>query len=436
MTRGKHCSWGRVCATAQEIRSIYWPGQLAAACKDSERMLARGYGRSYGDSCLLGDGTVLDLTRLDRFLHFDTESGILRIEGGVSLAQILEVIVPRGWFLPVTPGTKHVSVGGAIANDVHGKNHHVRGSFGCHVTALLLHRKEQGAVQCSTQENTELFNATIGGLGLTGTILWAELKLMRIPGPAIRQHAITFRGISEFLQISGELDRNTEYTVAWLDALSDEQRGIFFLGDHEGETAPSGQLRAKRRTVTVPVDLPGFVLNRYTVRAFNAAYYRANSRQGDRLVGYDSFFYPLDSVANWNRIYGRKGFFQYQCVVPSAEAEDVLSEILKSAARSHASSFLSVIKVFGDRSSPGLLSFPRPGVTLALDFQNRGRETREMLDLFDQWVVAAGGAVYPAKDARMSAASFQQYFPRWKAFKQWIDPHYTSDFWERVSMAG
>lgn len=428
-------SWGRYPRVQhRRVVPVRWrdePPDLAAL---PGPILPFAQGRSYGDSCLNDGGTLLDTGPLNRFISFDRERGLLRCEAGVTLAQILALVVPHGWFPAVVPGTKWVSVGGAIANDIHGKNHHVAGTFGCHLTRFELLRSSGERVICSAAEHSELFHATIGGLGLTGLVLWAELRLKRIPGPAIRREQLRFGGLDEFWELSARSDRQHEYTVAWVDCLARGAklgRGWFISGDHaEGSVAPSGE--APR--LGIPLDAPSGLLNPRTVRAFNALYYRLPLRSADTAtVPYEPFFFPLDSVRNWNRLYGGAGFLQYQCVVPPAAERVAMKTMLERMSASREASFLAVLKRFGDLPSPGMLSFPRPGTTLALDLSFRGARTLRLLDELDSTVRDVGGAVYPAKDARMSPASFRRYFPRWEEFAEYVDPRFSSSFWRRVT---
>ena len=396
-------------------------------------MLPFGNGRSYGDSCLNAGGMLLDTRGLDRLISFDVERGVIRCEAGVMLRDILDLVVPKGWFLPVSPGTKFVTVGGAIANDVHGKNHHCAGSFGCHVSQFELLRSDGSRRRCSRSENPEWFRATIGGLGLTGVILWAELELHRVAGAMMDIETIRFHDLSEFFRLTNESDANFNYTVAWVDCASRGKslgRGIFTRGNHSSHDSVS--MRVPGNGLGIPVELPGALVSDTVVRAFNAYYYH-RPRTRFRRVHYDSFFYPLDRIRNWNRIYGPRGFFQYQCVVGWADGRDAVQELLSRIANARGSSFLAVLKVFGEIQSLGLLSFPRPGITLALDFPNRGSQTMHLLDRLDEIVRESGGAVYPAKDARMSAESFRRYFPMWRSFCEYLDPCFSSSFWRRVA---
>ncbi len=434
-------SWGRYPKVrAQEIRPVYWRDEIVDLGQFDRPVLPYGCGRSYGDSCLNEGGILLDVTALNRFIAFDEEAGLLRCEAGVTLADILRLIVPRGWFLPTTPGTKFVTVGGAIANDVHGKNHHNAGTFGCHVTRFELLRSDGRRVLCSPDENPELYRATIGGLGLTGLILWAEIRLRRIPGPFIAKEQIRFRSIDEFFDISADSDQRFEYTMAWVDCLATGRRlgrGLFMRGNHAWPKAVPGRRAEPRSLFTVPFDLPPFVLNLATVKAFNTLYYHSQiPRRTSRVVPFDPFFYPLDAIHNWNRLYGAPGFVQYQFVVPFASDRTAIKTILREISASGVVSFLAVLKVFGDVPSPGMLSFPRPGVTLALDFPFRGRRTLQLLDRLDRVVLEHGGALYPAKDARMSAEDFAASYPGWRDFAQYVDPKFSSSFWRRVTPAG
>jgi FAD/FMN-containing dehydrogenase len=379
--------------------------------------------------------TVLpfDVAGLARFIAFDESQALLRCEAGVTLADILALVVPQGWFVPVLPGTRWVSVGGAIANDIHGKNHHRAGTFGSHVTCLELLRSSGERVLCSPESNTELFRATIGGLGLTGLILWAEIRLKRISGAAIAMERVRFSSLSEFFQLSAH-DQDYEYTVAWIDCLARSRRlgrGLFLRGDHVPGPLPSAKASGLR--MRIPVDLPSGLINRLTLAGFNALYYRSQLRQSSRrTVPYEPFFFPLDGIADWNRLYGKRGLLQYQCVVPEP-AERSITTLLDQVARSKETPSLAVLKRFGVLQSPGMLSFPRPGITLAIDFANRGPSTLALLERLDDVVVEAGGAVYPAKDARMSATSFRRFFPGWQSFASYVDPKFSSSFWRRVT---
>lgn len=400
-------------------------------------MLAYGQGRSYGDACLNHGGTLLDTDALDRTLAFDIKNGVFRAEAGMTLAGVLARIVPHGWFLPVTPGTQYVTLGGAVANDVHGKNHHVAGTFGRFVTAMELVRSSGERLELTPGgEHADLFRATIGGLGLTGLITWVEFRLLRIQSDAIDQTSTRFDSLDAFFEINELANARSPYVVSWLDTLRPEGRGLLVEGDHatgSGTSLPEPGATATPR-LSMPVDAPSWALNRFTVRAFNTAYYhRQRQLEVRSRVHYRPFFYPLDAIGQWNRGYGKRGFYQYQFVVPFADSHDAVREVLDRLARAGAGSFLAVLKTFGDVPSPGLMSFPRPGVTLALDLPNRGSETIRLLHSCDAIVREAGGVVYPAKDACMTPESFRSYFPQWETFSAFIDPAFSSSFWRRVT---
>ncbi|HRY15723.1 MAG TPA: FAD-binding oxidoreductase [Candidatus Competibacteraceae bacterium] len=428
-------SWGRYPAShPRQVVSCRDRQTLIPPVESNSCFLPFGNGRSYGDVCLNNDGALLLTRGLDRFITFDPASGILRAEAGVLLSEILALIVPQGWFLPVTPGTQFVTLGGAIANDVHGKNHHVAGSFGCQVRAFELLRSDGSRRFCAPSENTDWFQATVGGLGLTGLITWVEIQLQRIANPWIVAENRRFASLDEFLALDTEYEARYPYTVSWIDCAASGKtlgRGIYMAGMH----APPGLLKSpppERRALTVPFTPPLSLVNDLSVGSFNRLYYYL-PRPARGLTPYQPFFYPLDNLLHWNRLYGPHGFFQYQCVIPPADAREALREILARIAASRQGSMLAVLKRFGEKTSGGWLSFPRSGVTLALDLPNRGQPTLDLLERLDEVTRQAGGAVYPAKDARMSGDSFRQYFPQWRKFSEYIDPRFSSSFWRRVS---
>jgi FAD/FMN-containing dehydrogenase len=437
MVMGHYPSWGNYPRVRQTAARIGWIHDDIPLPGPGATLLPRGLGRSYGDSCLNDGGVLLDTSALDHLIAFDADAGLLRCESGVSLAALLERLVPNGWFPPVCPGTRFVTIGGAIANDIHGKNHHRAGTFGHHVVRFELLRSDGRRLVCSEQENPDWFRATIGGLGLTGLITWAEIRLRRIPGPWIDCESLRFSCLDEFFELTEASDPRFEYTVAWIDAFARGAqlgRGIFIRGNHATQVNRVPR-RAKIRP-RVPVFAPAFLLNRATARAFNFLYYQRTSRRGSRgLVHHAPFFFPLDGIRDWNRLYGRRGFLQYQCALPLPDGREALSGLLGRTADAGAASFLAVLKVFGGTPSRGLLSFPLHGVTLALDFPNRGERTFRLLEELDAIVRACGGRVYPAKDARMSPISFEAYYPRWRDFAAYRDPAFSSSFWRRVTEA-
>jgi len=425
-------SWGNLYRFVQDTVALDWRTDPIPTKEPArKRILTVGNRRSYGDVCINEGGTVVDVTGLNKFICFNDETGVLRCEAGVTLWQVAKFAVPRGWFLPVTPGTGFVTVGGAVANDVHGKNHHVSGSFGCFVNSFGLRRSNEGELTCSDTENFPLFAATIGGLGLTGTITWVEFKLKPISKSLIAVESISYESYEEFLSLSSDSEKSHEYCVSWINCLSKAGRGVFFRGNHSDKGHLDTSLDNRARTVPAIAGAGFPLVNQLSLKMFNYAYTRAHSgtRNYDETIA--KFFYPLDSLLNWNRIYGRKGFYQFQCVVPYENAE-VLTGILAKISKDKQGSFLSVLKTMGSISSPAMLSFCRPGVTLALDFPNRGARTRKLLAELEEITVEANGAIYPAKDATMSADTFEKSFPKLTDFVQFIDPAYTSSFWQRV----
>jgi FAD/FMN-containing dehydrogenase len=426
-------SWGNV---IRAPHLVLQPTDRHAPFPDAgahHSILPFGNGRSYGDSCLNSDGALLLTRFLDKFIAFDVETGVLTCESGVQLCDILQVALPRGWFLPVMPGTRFITVGGAIANDVHGKNHHVAGTFSRHVRRFELLRSDGQRMLCAPDQNVQWFAATVGGLGLTGLITWAQIQLRRVPGPWMDVETIRFANLAQFMGLSAESDGGFEYTVAWVDCLArGTQLGRGLLQRAHHAPGPNGVARAPR-ALSVPFMPPFSLINHASLRLFNTAYFhRHSSARSQSHAHFESFFFPLDGIRNWNRIYGPRGMYQYQCVIPERVAEDGTAALLRAIARSGLGSFLAVLKRFGDLPSAGLLSFPRPGVTLALDFPNRGERLERLLRTLDTIVADAGGRIYPAKDGRMPGSLFRSGFPHWERFTGFIDPACSSNFWRRV----
>ncbi len=400
-------------------------------------ILPRGQGRSYGDSCLNEGGYLLSTKLLNKFYAFDSDTGVLRCESGVTLDKILQVFVPKGWFLPVTPGTKFVTVGGAIANDIHGKNHHKAGTFGNHLNCFELQRADGARILCSRDTNADWFKATIGGLGLTGVILWAEFALKPIRGPYIEMESVKYNDLDEFFRISKESEQDYEYTVSWLDCFGNHNgvRGIFIRGNHSNreEKNASKVLHKNFTWKTFPFDAPAFLLSTPAIKLFNFLYYNKQLKKHQKsMVHYNPFFYPLDNINHWNKMYGKRGFLQWQCVVPTTEKNKAIKMILQKITRSKLGSFLVVLKEFGDLPPQGMLSFPMPGITLALDFPNVGERLFSLLDKLDEIVVDFGGRIYPAKDARMTGKTFHVSFPEVENFTKYIDTKFSSSFYRRV----
>ena len=405
----KLTSWGKFPIIDAELVSPYSRQELI----DNElKGIGRGLGRSYGDSAL--SERVIKTNNLNHFIDFNNEVGLLHCEAGVSLAEILSVFVPKGWFLPVSPGTKFVTVGGAIASDVHGKNHHIEGSFCDHVKSLKLVvlNKE---IFCSREENADLFYATCGGMGLTGVISEAIFSLKPIKSSYINQKVIKAKNLEMVLDLFDKY-KESSYSVAWIDCLSTGKnfgRSLLMLGEH----ADIGDLCVHKDSIlNLPCDMPSMLLNRFNIQSFNSVYYNKQIKKAVcSKVHYQSFFYPLDGIKNWNRMYGANGFTQYQFVIPKQDGKRGLTEILMAIAKSKQGSFLSVLKVFG-KENKNLLSFPIEGYTLALDFKMNDK-LFALLDRLDEIVEKYGGRLYLSKDVRMSESNFKAGYPRWKEFQ-------------------
>lgn len=434
-------SWGRVVESLPSFvrplkSSLDSPFVKGTDTASAQSWLAYGSGRSYGDVCLNSSGGLILTQSANRILAFDEDTGVICCESGISLEQILAFAIPRGWFLPVTPGTMEVTLGGAVANDVHGKNHHRHGTIGRFVPRFELLRSSGERLVCSSTENKELYAASIGGMGLTGLMTTIDLQLKKA-NASINAEAIRFKGLEEFYAITRESDEAFEYTVAWIDCVdafgSSWGHGVFYRGNHVAE--PYAKAHKDWRTqgkIPVPFEAPGGLLNRWSVKAFNLLYDakhipQKRSYQSD----FKPFFYPLDSLVNWNLIYGKRGLYQFQFVVAEQE-KGALEEIFNTLARSGQASFLAVLKQFGSIPSPGIMSFPRPGYTLTLDFPNRGELTSDLLKRLTDIVVEAKGRLYPAKDGHMSKQNFKMFYPELDDFIKYIDPNFSSDFWRRV----
>ena len=427
--------WGRYPKTDCRVVPLRGEADAHAALAMGAPLIARGNGRAYGDAALQPQGT-LDYRPCDRLLDFDAATGTLTCEAGVLLADILTTFMPRGWFPPVTPGTKFVTVGGMVAADVHGKNHHGAGSFGRHVLSLDLLHANGETVTCSATEHSDLFAATCGGMGLTGIILRATFRLIPIATRYIRQTTIRTPTLAATMD-AFEQNRAATYSVAWIDCLSGgtaRGRGIVTLGEHAAVTDlkdSAAPLVAKpRRRRTVPFDLPALALNGFSVRAFNALYYRL-PRSAQNIVDYDPFFYPLDALHDWNRIYGKRGFLQYQCVLPLVASRAGMAELLTAIGASGQGSFLAVLKLLGPAAGP--LSFPMEGYTLALDFPVRDG-VFDLLDRLDAITQAHGGRVYLAKDARAQPGAIIAGYPRLAEFQQARDARFASLLSERLKL--
>ncbi|MDB5108547.1 MAG: FAD-binding oxidoreductase [Candidatus Binatus sp.] len=445
--RGSLSGWGRYPLSESDLYRPEKIGELqAVVTANASSLIARGAGRAYGDAALNDQNRVVDLQRLNRMLSFDAESGLLRCEAGVTLAEIIDVFLPRGFFPPVTPGTRFVTLGGSVASDVHGKNHHRESSLGSHVTYLDLMLASGEVRRCSRTQNPELFWATVGGMGLTGVILELEISLRRIESGYFDGEVIRTTNIDSAIEAFERTDAQYDYSAAWIDCASSGGalgRSVLNVGNVASVAALPGRVARSpfsvkpRMRTGIPIDLPGFVLNSTTVTAFNAVYYAFHRNStAHTIFDWDSFFYPLDSIRSWNRLYGKRGFVQYQCVWPLAESRAGLIEMLEAISKSRRASFLAVLKKFGTQN--GMLSFPMPGYTLALDFPVTDG-LFDFLDMLDAMVLKRGGRVYLAKDARMKPETFRAMYPnfaQWQAAKAIADPNnrFSSNLSRRLGM--
>lgn len=440
--------WGRypvaeeLCARPERRREAI----EAVESRNGDSVLAYGLGRSYGDAALNDRQRAILTERLDRMLGFDPESGWLRLEAGVSLEEIIDTFLPRGYFPPVVPGTRFVTVGGAVGCNIHGKNHHHAGSFGDHVRRLEMLTADGEVVWCDRETRPDLFWATVGGMGMTGLILSAEIELRSVESAAIEMESIRFENLEEFFEVSEESDDFT-HVVSWIDCVATGDsmgRGVLMRGRHapagtEVEPGPLGRLSEQVKNLADGRPLESnHLLNRATIRLFNEAFFHKETPgRTEKTEGYESFFFPLDAVEHWNYVYGERGFLQWQCVVPGRSD---IREILEVISDSSMASFLAVIKEFGERTHGGL-SFPEPGFTLALDFPNYGEPLFEMLEHLDELVVEAGGKLYLGKDARLSKSDFRRMYPEWERWKEvrdeW-DPEgvFQSDLGRRLGLVG
>ena len=439
--------WGRYPVQRCELER---PERHAELTARSASVIARGQGRSYGDAALNEGGRIVLTERINRFAAFDTTQGIISAEAGVTLAELLAVSVPRGWFPSVTPGTQYVSLGGCIAADVHGKNHHHDGAFSRSVREFELVSADGKRLRCSPRENADAFWATVGGMGLTGIVGDVEMQLRSIDSAYINARHTAAKDLEQAFRFLQDAEHDARYTVAWIDLTSRGAalgRSVVMAGDHAAADALPRRLRTaplllKPRGVRdVPFDMPGWLLNPLTIRAFNALYYRvAGRKRAPFVTDYQTFFYPLDALGNWNRLYGRRGFLQYQCVVPTVTALAALQQLLEALAASGHPAFLGVLKRLGEEGA-GQLSFPMAGYTLAMDLPMTGPALLKLLEELDAIVLRHGGRVYLAKDARLAAPSFRAMYPRleaWWPIKQALDPDgvFSSSLSRRLSIGG
>lgn len=420
----KLSGWGRYPVIDARVHAPWSEAALRRLVTSGTSVIARGNGRAYGDSAINPLATI-DMRRFNRMLSFDPRCGQLTVEAGVILADVIAAFLPRGWFPAVTPGTKFVTIGGMIAADVHGKNHHKDGSFREFVDWIEVMDARGEIHRCSREERPELFDYTLGGMGLTGVILRVAFRLRPVETGWIRQTTVVAANLKEAMA-AFEQAQDSTYSVAWIDCLGAGQslgRSLVMLGEHAvAGDLPTACAREpfhvpKRRPAVIPLDFPSFILNRHAVRAFNALYHYVGARRPkQQLVDWDSFFYPLDAILGWNRIYGRKGLAQFQCVLPLDRSEAGLSALLEVTAAEGAGSFLAVLKRFGPQESR--IAFPMAGYTLALDFP-LSPKTMALLERLDEITVAHGGRFYLAKDSRMTAATLHASDPRVERFTQY-----------------
>jgi len=410
----KVTNWGNFPVVEKEIRSEDTTEKIKEFVRSNNEIIARGNGRCYGDASL--SEHIFSTKRLNKLISFDRLNGVFECESGVLLSEILEVAVPQGYFLYVTPGTKFITLGGAIASDVHGKNHHAEGCFSEYVLEFSLLNENGDVLKCSRTENIEKFWATIGGMGLTGIILSAKFKLKNIETAYIRQESIKAENLDAIFELFDESESWT-YNVAWIDCLQKGKnigRSIMMRGEHAfqhqlPEKLKQNPLRLKSKPIpTIPFYFPDFVLNNITVKIFNFLYFNKQSKKEVKnFVDYETFFYPLDVVNDWNKIYGKSGFIQYQMVIPKAAGKEGMRKILETIALSGNGSFLAVLKLFGDNNPLAYNSFPLEGYTLALDFKVNSK-LKKLVEKLDQIVEDYGGRIYLTKDS-MSKSSLTNY---------------------------
>jgi len=431
-------SWGRLSHELHHWIALTDEDTAAARIANNTPGIARGAGRSYGDVALNPGGTLWSARGLDRYVRFGDATGLLTVQAGALLRDIQRTFIPRGWMLPVTPGTQIVTVGGAIANDVHGKNHHVAGTFGHHVRRIQLLRTDGQVLELTPDATPQAFAATVGGLGLTGIILAADLQLASTNGPWLDTETLPFVTLTDFFALAQTSEREGwPYTVAWIDCLSARAgqgvlRGIFERAK-PCEDACTDRPLPHPHELRMPVTPPVSLVNKPSLRLFNTAYFHLNRIKAGRAIRhYEKFLYPLDHIHDWNRMYGPRGFYQYQCVVPGSDSQAPIAAMLSAIATSGEGSFLAVLKVQGNITPVGMLSFAHPGVTLALDFPNQGDRTLRLFERLDAIVADAHGRIYLAKDARWPRARFEAAYTHLSEFLPHRDPGISSAMSRRL----
>lgn len=421
-------SWGQLDYAAQDRISLTNTNQAIGWLKNITNALPHGMGRSYGDSCLNPGGVLLNTLRLDRFIAFDKANGILVCEAGVLLKDIHALTIPQGWMLAVTPGTQYITIGGAIANDVHGKNHSLFGSFGHHIKKITLARTTGELIECGPQLHPDWYAATLGGVGLTGLILTVTIQLRPVKSFMLHVETIPFYSVDEFFHLSDNSLTQWAFQVAWFDSTTKKTRGIFTRAHPDALANRKG---ANPIRLKAPFTPPFSLINSLSIPLLNKLYFLSQGAQ-QTVIDHHSFAYPLDNLHYWNRLYGRKGFYQYQAVIPTVRCTEVIPQLISEINRSSESSFLSTFKIFGPLASLGMLSFPIPGITMALDFPNRGATTLQLFDRLDSLIQQAGGRLYLAKDARMTSAFFAATYPRLAEFLPYRDKGLSSALARRL----
>lgn len=428
----KVTSWGRV--KYQESRIIYPDINITTDIFNyPKKFLVYGNGRSYGDICLNPDGNLLSLNKFKSFIYFDRVNGILECQSGILLKEIQDMTSLDGWILPVTPGTQLITVGGAIANDIHGKNHHIYGNFGHHIISLKLLRSNGEICQCDSNINSNLFFATIGGFGMTGVILSAKIRLKKISSAYLKIKKNYFKDIEEFFSFSDACEKNNEFSVGWIDSLNKKKnQGLLSSAnwiDNKSEVFD----RPQRRHLTIPDTFSFNIVKHPFVKAFNWSYLVTSKfNRSEEIKFFSDFLYPLDSISNWNLIYGKKGFYQYQCVIPFKTRLEGINSLLSEIKKFDMGSFLTVIKTFSEIKSLGMMSFPVHGVTIALDFPNYNSKIDTLFSSLDSIVSEHSGRVYLAKDAKLNKNLFYRMYPVFESFLKYKDPALSSCLSQRL----
>ncbi len=424
-------SWGNLSCDYHRWVNFENKKNLFPPFKKNLKGLVYGNGRSYGDVCLNPLGFLWDTTSLNHFIDFDINTGILTCESGVLIKDIQETFIPKGWMISVTPGTQMLTIGGAIANDIHGKNHHLAGSFGNHVIEIYLLRSNGEEINCSQTNNSNMFFATIGGLGLTGIIVQVKIQLKRIKSAWLNTETLPFNGLDDFLNISVDSHTRSEFSISWVNLSKRNEISGFFMSANLCDDGDKNLI--KKKTFPIPIKPEFSLINPVTVKAFNSIFDKLNKlKNRSRREYYEDYFYPLDSVLNWNRLYGAKGFYQYQCVIPKKDECYGIKAIFDEIFSSRQGSFLTSLKTFGKIEALGMLSFPLEGTTLALDFPNKGVETLKLFDRLNHVVKETGGKIYLAKDACMNSVMFKHIYPKYIDFVQYRDPNISSQLSKRL----